>query len=154
MDPSEMKLVKQVHKHTSGSHSHCQPSRTDSAWKINLPYELEAFTLHAEPSVFPGWCLFLLASRRPILLRNRSNFLGVKCVCTQKRLFLINKRLLPQILSTNENTCTWFEILAVKKMLAAMLSVRVGSACNGTSLARPGSARSGHVQLSSARPAV
>jgi len=59
--------------------------------------------------------LFLLASRRPILLRNRPNFLGLKCVCTQKRLFLVNKRLLHQILSINENTCTWFDILAVQK---------------------------------------
>jgi hypothetical protein len=118
MDPSEMKLVEQVHRHTllgliptarqaelirlgkqtyfmNWKHSHCTPNQ-------------------AGPSVFPG-CLFLLASRRPILLRNRSNFLGVKCVSTQKRLFLLNKRLLRQILSTNENTCTWFDILTDKK---------------------------------------
>ena len=86
---------------------------------------MEAFTLHAEPSrtepdrawpsVFPGWCLFLLASRRPILLRNRSNFLELKCVCTQKPHFLVNKRLLHQILFINENTCTWFDILALTK---------------------------------------
>ena len=30
-------------------HSHCKPSRTDSAWKTNLLYEMEAFTLHTEP---------------------------------------------------------------------------------------------------------
>jgi len=53
--------------------SRAEPSRTDSAWKTNLRYEMKAFTLHAEPnrawpSVFTGW-LFLLASRRPILLR-------------------------------------------------------------------------------------
>ena len=34
---------------------------------------------------------------------------------TQKRLFLVNKRLLHQVLSINENTCTLFDILAVKK---------------------------------------
>ena len=34
---------------------------------------------------------------------------------TQKCLFLVNKRLLHQILSINENTCTWFDILAVQK---------------------------------------
>ena len=49
-----------------------------------------AFTLHAAtsrnepdrvwPSVFTGWCLFLLASRRTILLRGRSDFLGLKCL--------------------------------------------------------------------------
>jgi hypothetical protein len=43
---------------------------------------MEAFTLHAEPnrtgpSVFTGGCLVLLASRRPILLRSMSNFLGL-----------------------------------------------------------------------------
>ena len=57
-----------------------EPNRTDSACKTNLRYEMEAFTLHAErswtepdrawPSVFTGWCLFSLASRRPILLRS------------------------------------------------------------------------------------
>ena len=36
-------------------------------------------------------------------------------LCNQKRLFLVNKRLLHQILSINENTCTWFDILAVQK---------------------------------------
>ena len=37
-------------------------------------------------------------------------------LCTQKRLFLVNKSLLlHQILSINENTCTWFDILAVQK---------------------------------------
>jgi hypothetical protein len=29
-------------------HSHCKPSRIDSAWKVNLCYEMEAFTLPAE----------------------------------------------------------------------------------------------------------
>ena len=53
------------------SASRSEPNRADSAWKRNLRYEMEAFTLHAEPSrtesdrawpsVFPGWCLFLLA---------------------------------------------------------------------------------------------
>jgi hypothetical protein len=65
--------------------SRAEPNRTDSAGKTNLRYEMEAFTLHAEPSraeldralpsMFTGRCLFLLASRRPILLRSRSNFL-------------------------------------------------------------------------------
>jgi len=51
---------------------------------------MEAFTLHAEtsrtepdrdwPSVFTGWCLVLLASQRPILLRSRSNFQRLKCL--------------------------------------------------------------------------
>jgi hypothetical protein len=104
-------------------HSHCTPSRTepDRAW----------------PSVFPDWCLFLLATRRPFLLRNRSSFLGLKCVCTQKRLVLVNKRLLRQILSINENTCTWFDILAVQKcqLQCAFSSgrfgpVQLGSACS------------------------
>jgi len=36
-------------------------------------------------------------------------------LCTQKRVFLVNKRVLHQILSINENTCTWFDILAVQK---------------------------------------
>jgi hypothetical protein len=36
-------------------------------------------------------------------------------LCTQKRLFLVNKRLLHQILSINENICTWFDIFAVQK---------------------------------------
>ena len=53
---------------TKWKHSHCtsEPSRTepDRAW----------------PNVFNGRCLFLLASRRPILLRRRSNFLELKCV--------------------------------------------------------------------------
>lgn len=34
-------------------HSHCKPTeliRTDSAWKTNLSYEMDVFTLHAEPS--------------------------------------------------------------------------------------------------------
>jgi hypothetical protein len=114
-------------KHTSimkWKRSHCQPNRTNLAWKTNLRYEMEAFTLPTElirlgkqtcvmkwkhshcqpnrtrPSVFPG-CLFLLASRRPILLRDRSDFLGLKSVCTQKRHFLVNRRLLHQILSIN-----------------------------------------------------
>jgi len=35
-------------------------------------------------------------------------------LCTYKRLFLVNKRLFHQISSINENTCTWFDILAVQ----------------------------------------
>ena len=38
----------------------------------------------------------------------------VLILCTQKRLFLVYKRLLHQILSINENTCTWFDILIVQ----------------------------------------
>ena len=55
-------------------------------------------------------------------------------LCTQKRLFLENKRLLHQILSINENTRAWFDILAVQ-MSAALHSVRVGWACNVNVLA-------------------
>jgi hypothetical protein len=45
------------------AHSHCKPNRTDSAWKTNLRYEMEAFALHTEPnrtgpSLFTGRCLF------------------------------------------------------------------------------------------------
>ena len=36
-------------------------------------------------------------------------------LCTRKRLFLVNKRLLHQILSINENTRSWFDILAVQE---------------------------------------
>jgi len=36
-------------------------------------------------------------------------------LCTQKCLFLVNERLLHQILSINENTYTWFDILPVQK---------------------------------------
>jgi hypothetical protein len=109
---------------------------------------MEAFTLHTEPSVFPGWCLFLLASRRPILLHNRSNFLGMKCVCTQKRLFVVNKRLLHQILSINENTFTWFDNLAVQKCQlqcfqfgSAWLAMGIVTRSAWFSSVRPGSAR-------------
>jgi hypothetical protein len=55
-----------------------EPNRNDSAWKTNLRYEMEAFTLYAEPSLAERvhWLmLVLLASRRPILLRDKSNFL-------------------------------------------------------------------------------
>jgi len=123
---------------------------------------MEAFTLHAEPSrtepdrawpsVFPGWCLFLLASRRPILLGNKSNFLRLKCVCTQKRPFLVNTRLLRQILSINENTCTWFDILAVQK--CQLQCFQFGSARLAmwivTRSARFSSVRSGSARLGSA----
>jgi hypothetical protein len=30
--------------------SRAEPNETDSAWKTNLRYEMEAFTLHAEPN--------------------------------------------------------------------------------------------------------
>ena len=36
-------------------------------------------------------------------------------LCTQKRLFLVKKRLLHQILFINENTRTWFDTIAVQK---------------------------------------
>jgi len=100
------------------------------------------------------WLMFvLLASRRPILLRNRSNFLRLKCAWTQKRLFLVHKRLLHQILSFNENTCTWFDILAVKK--CKMQCFQFGSARLAmwivTCSARFSSVRSGSARLASAR---
>jgi len=96
--------------------SRAEPNRTDSAWKTNLRYEMEAFALHAEPNQTERvpWLMFVF-TRQPILLRNRSNFLGLKCVCTQICLFLVNKRLLHQILPINENTRTSFDILAVQK---------------------------------------
>ena len=42
----------QTTQHTSLVHtaSRAQPNRTDSAWKTNLRYEMEASTLHAEPN--------------------------------------------------------------------------------------------------------
>jgi len=75
-------------------------------------------------------------------------------LCTQKRLFLVKKRLLHQILTFNENTCTWFDILAVQK--CQPLCFQFGSArlAMWKSFARPGSARSGQVRFGSARPAV
>ena len=70
-------------------------------------------------------------------------------LCTQKCLFLVNKRLLHQILSNNENKCTWFDILAFQKCplhcfqfgfarlamwiatrLARFSSARLGLACS------------------------
>jgi hypothetical protein len=100
--------------------------------------------------VFPGWCFFLLASRRKILLRNRSNFLGLKCVCIQQRLFLVNKRLLYQILSINENACTWFDILTVQKcqlqwfqFRSARLAMWIVTRSAHFSSVRSGSARLG-----------
>jgi hypothetical protein len=100
--------------------------------------------------VFPGWCLFLLASRWLILLCNRSNFLGLKCVCTQKRLFLVNKKLLYQILPIHVNTCTWFDILAVQK--CQLQCLQFGSARPAvwivTCSARFNSVRSGSAWLS------
>jgi hypothetical protein len=105
--------------------SHCQPSWAEpnrfglenkpTLWNGSIHTARRTEPDRAWPSVFPDWCLFLLASRKRILLRNRSDFLGLKCVCTQKHLFLVSMRLLHQLLSINENTCTWFDILAVQK---------------------------------------
>ena len=62
------------------------------------------------------------------------NSLKLSCLelilCTQNRLFLGNKRLLHQILSINENTCSWFDILPAQK--CQLHSFQFGSAwpCN------------------------
>jgi hypothetical protein len=90
-------------------------------------------------------------NRRPILLRNMSVFLRLKCVCTQKRLLLVNKRLLHQILSINENTCPWFDILAVQK--CQLQCSQFGSARLAIGIVTR-SARFSSVQSVSARPAV
>ena len=76
LNPSPAGLARQTRKcmgtlgltHTA---SRAEPNRADSPWKRNVRYEMEAFTLHAEPSrtepdrvwpsVFAGWSLFLLA---------------------------------------------------------------------------------------------
>ena len=77
-------------------------------------------------------------------------------LCTQKRLFLVNKRLLYQILSVNENTCTWFDILAVQK--CQLYCLQFGSARLAmwivTRSALFSSVRSRSARLGSARPAV
>jgi hypothetical protein len=77
-------------------------------------------------------------------------------LCTQKRLFLVNKRLLQQILSINENTCTWFDILAVQvcqlhgfQFQSARLAMWIVNRS-----ARFSSVRSGSARLGSARLAV
>ena len=71
---------------------------------------------------------------------------------TQKRLFLANKRLLHQILSINENTSTWFDILAVQK--CQLHCFQFGSArltmWAVTRSARFSSVRSGWARLGSA----
>jgi hypothetical protein len=111
-------------------HSHCQPNRTEPIRLGKQTYVMKWKHSHctlnrAEPNRTErvAWLMFVFtcqpasqpASRRPILLRSKFNFMGLKCVCTQKRHFLVNKRLLHQILSINENTCTWYDILAVQK---------------------------------------
>ena len=69
-------------------------------------------------------------------------------LCTQKRLFLVYKRLLHQILHINENTCTWFDILAVQK--CQLHCFQFGSARLATWIVTR-SGRSGSVRLGSAR---
>ena len=71
-------------------------------------------------------------------------------LCTQKRLFLVNKRLLHQILSINENTCTWFDILAVQKhklhcfqFRSARLAMWIVTHLGQFSWVQPGSAQLG-----------
>ena len=92
-------------------HSHCQPSRTEpkrfglenkpTFWNGGIYTARRTEPDRPRPSVFP-WLMFVFTRQpRPILLRNRSNFLGLKCVFTQKRLLLLNKRLLHQILPIN-----------------------------------------------------
>ena len=72
-------------------------------------------------------------------------------IVPQKRLFLLKKRLLHQILSINENTRTWFDILVVQK--CQLHCFRFGSARLAmwivTRSARFNSVRSGSVQLGS-----
>jgi len=71
-------------------------------------------------------------------------------LCTQKRLFLVRKRLLHQILSISENTHTWYDILAVQK--CQLHCFQFGSARLAmwivTRSARFSSVRSGSVGLS------
>jgi len=73
-------------------------------------------------------------------------------LCTQKRLFLVNRRFLHQILSINENTCTWFGILALQK--CQLHCFQFGSARPAmwivTRSARFSSVLSGSAQLGSA----
>ena len=70
-------------------------------------------------------------------------------LCTQKRLFLVNKRLLHQILSINESTRSWFDILAIQK--CQLHCFQFGSAWLAmwivTRLARFSSVRSGSTRL-------
>jgi len=77
-------------------------------------------------------------------------------LCTQKRLFLVKKRLLHQILSIDENTRTWFDILAVQK--CQLHCFQFGSARLAmwivTRSARFTSVRLGSVRLGLARLAV
>jgi len=55
-------------------------------------------------------------SKSPTRLWNSPKLSRLELIlCTQKCLFLLNKRLLHQTLSIIENTCTWFDILTVQK---------------------------------------
>jgi len=70
-------------------HSHCKPSRAEpnrtrfglenkpTLWNGSIHTARRTELGRAWPSMFTGWCLFLLASRRPMLLRDTSNFLGL-----------------------------------------------------------------------------
>ena len=73
-------------------------------------------------------------------------------LCTQKRLFLVRKRLIHQILPINENTRTWFDILAFQK--CRLHCFQFGSARLAmwifTRSTRFNSVRSGSVRLGSA----
>jgi len=73
-------------------------------------------------------------------------------LCTQKRLFLVNKRLLHQILSINENTCNWFDILALQKCQLHCFQFGLARPAMWivTRSARFSSVRSGSARLSSA----
>ena len=67
------------------AHSHCRASRAEpNRFGLENKPALWNGSIHTacrtEPSLLTGWCLFLLTSRRPILLHNRSNFPWVKCV--------------------------------------------------------------------------
>jgi hypothetical protein len=94
------------------------------------------------------------SSRR---LRNSTKLSRLELIlCTHNRLFLVNKRLLHQILSINENTCTWFDILAVQKRQLHCFqfgSARLAIVTRSSRLTRSsrfGSVLSGSAQLGSA----
>ena len=76
-------------------HSHCKPSRAEPSraepnrfglenkpmfWNGSIQTARRTELNRTGPSLFTGWCLFLLASPRPILLRNRSKVRRLKGV--------------------------------------------------------------------------
>ena len=121
-------------------HSHCTPNRVE-------PNRTEPDRACSLVDV----CFYSPAGDR-FFLGNMSNFLGLKCVCTQKRLFLVNKRLLHQILSINENTSTLFDTLAVQKCQLQCFQLGAARFAMGivTRSARLSSVRSGSAWIGSA----